>query len=82
MHTIEETDMLDTKLDLLIKRLDKHDATKETTYDTVQALDPHMTCEVCGNAGHSGNDCPKTHEDVLNMNNNNGFHPQGGQGWN
>ena len=40
-----------------------------------------MTCEVCGNTRHSGNDCPETREDVCYMNNNR-FHPQGGQGWN
>ena len=42
-----------------------------------------MTCEVCGNIGHSRNDCPENHEDVCYMNNNNnGYHPLGGQGWN
>ena len=39
MHTVEETDMLATKLDLLIKRLDKH--------GTVQSLYSHIPCEVC-----------------------------------
>nr|BAD32083.1 hypothetical protein [Oryza sativa Japonica Group]BAD32087.1 hypothetical protein [Oryza sativa Japonica Group] len=33
--------------------------------------------------GHSGNDCPETREEVMYMgNNNNGFRPQGDQGWN
>ena len=72
MHTIEETDMLATKLDLLIKRLDKH--------GTVQSLYSHIPCEVCGNFRHLGNDCIETHEDTLNDNNE--FHPQGGPGWN
>jgi len=40
-----------------------------------------MTCEVYGIAGHSGNDCPKTQEEAMFLNNN-GFRPQGGQGWN
>ena len=40
-----------------------------------------MTCEVCGNTGQSGNDCPKTPKEAMFINNN-GFHPQGGQGWN
>jgi len=79
MHTMEETDMLAVKLDLLIKSLDKHATTKGPTYGTVQALNLHVTCEVCENAGHSGNDCPETHEDALN---NNGFRTQGGPGWN
>jgi len=42
-----------------------------------------MTCEVFGNVGHSGDNCPKTQEEALFLNgNNNGFRPQGGQGWN
>ena len=42
-----------------------------------------MTCEVCGNVGHSGDNCPETQEEALYLNgNNNGFRPQGGQGWN
>ena len=48
---------------------------------TLQALDARMTCEVCGNTGHSGNDCPKTPKEAMFINNN-GFRPQGGQGWN
>ena len=58
MHPMKEIDLLATKIDLLIKRLDDH-ATEPTT-GTVQAMDSHMTCEVCGNVGHSGNNCPKT----------------------
>jgi hypothetical protein len=74
MHTEEETDMLVTRLDLLIKRLDEHNAIQEATYGAVQVLNSHMTCEVCEN------DCLETHEDVLN--NYNGSRPQGGPGWN
>jgi hypothetical protein len=75
--------MLATKLDLLIKCLDTRAIEKEAMYGTVQALDSHMTCEVCGNTRHLGNDCTETHEGVLYMNNkNNGFRLQGGQGWN
>ena len=44
-------------------------------------MDTHMTCEVCGGTGHSGNFCPKTHEDLNLVNNHNSFHPQN-QGWN
>ena len=54
----------------------------------VQAMDSQMTCEVYGEVGHSGNNCPKTHEDAAYINNgfwqgnNNGWnnqsHPQGG----
>ena len=40
-------------------------------------------CEVCGNGGQSGNDCPEAREDAayINNNNNNGDRPQGGHGW-
>ena len=78
MHTAEEVDMLATKLDLLIKHLDEHDAIKGTPYGTIQLLYSHIPCEVCGNFGHSRNDCLETHEDALN--DNNGFCPQGGLG--
>ena len=74
MHTMKEMDMLATKMDFLMKRLDKHAHEKEAMYGTVMAMDLHMTCKVYGESGHSGNDCPKTHEDV--MNNNNGFRSQ------
>jgi hypothetical protein len=50
-------------------------------YDTVKAMDMHMTCEVYGESGHSVNDCPETYEDDTYI--NNGFYPQGGNnGWN
>ena len=43
-----------------------------------------MTCETCGETGHSGNYCPLTQEDPnfvgSNNNPNSGFCPQ--QGWN
>jgi hypothetical protein len=80
MHTVKETELLAAKLDLLMKRLDDHDKRPQ---GTVKALDSHVTCEVCGNTGHSGNDCPETREEAMYMgNNNNGYRPQGGQGWN
>ena len=50
-------------------------------YVTIEALDLHITCEVYGESGHSGNNCPETHEDDTYI--NNGFRPQGGNnGWN
>jgi hypothetical protein len=39
-----------------------------------------MTCELCGNVGHSGNDCTETHEEVAFI--NNGFCQPGNSGWN
>ena len=35
MHTVEEMDMQATKMDLLIKILDKHATTKGATYGTI-----------------------------------------------
>ncbi len=79
MHIVKETELLAAKLDLLMKRLDDH---KKRPQGTVKALDSHVTCEVCGGTGHSGNDCLETREEAMYMGNNNGYHPQGGQGWN
>jgi hypothetical protein len=40
-----------------------------------------MTCEVCGNVGHSGNDCPETRKEAQYI--NNGYRqPGGNNGWN
>nr|ABA97442.1 Transposable element protein, putative, Retrotrans_gag [Oryza sativa Japonica Group] len=79
MHTVKETELLAANLDHLMKRLDDHEKRPQ---GTVKALDSHVTCEVCGGTGHSGNDCPKTREKAMYMCNNNGYRPQGGQGWN
>ena len=49
---------------------------------TLQALETRMTCVVCGNVGHSGDNCPETQEEALLNGNNNKFRLQGGQGWN
>lgn len=76
MHNVKETYMLAAKMDLLLKRLDIHDDPRLKR--TVQAMDHRMTCEVCGNTGHSGNDCPETHEEAAFV--NNGYRPQGGHG--
>ena len=35
-----------------------------------------MTCEVCGDVGHSGKSYPKTEEDLNFINTDNRFHPQ------
>nr|AAL58163.1 hypothetical protein [Oryza sativa Japonica Group]AAN08662.1 hypothetical protein [Oryza sativa Japonica Group]AAP53351.1 Zinc knuckle family protein [Oryza sativa Japonica Group] len=75
MHTIKETELLAAKLDLLMKRLADQEKRPQ---GTVKALDSHVTCEVCSNTGHSGNDCPETREEAMYMgNNNNGYRPQG-----
>jgi hypothetical protein len=57
---MKEVDMLAVKMDLLLKRLDERAADKEPMKGTVKAMDSQMTCEVCGEVGHSGNDYPRT----------------------
>jgi hypothetical protein len=49
-------------------------------------MDSHMTCKVCDNVEHPGNDCLETREEASFMNNvnNNGFRNNNysNQGWN
>ena len=78
MHTIKETDMLAANLDLLLKKLDE--GNREQMSVPVHAMNSYSMCEVCGDGGHSGNDCPETREDAAYINNT-GFRLQGGQGW-
>jgi hypothetical protein len=53
---------------------------------TAKIMDADMTCEVCGNVGHSGNDCLETREEAsfINNGNTNGFRNNkiNNQGWN
>jgi hypothetical protein len=69
MHFVKEADMLAAKVDLLMKRLDDRAAEKEAMKSTVQAMESHMTFEVCGDVGHSGNVRPETHEEASYINN-------------
>ena len=72
--------MLAAKLDLLLKKLDEGNRPQMPV--PVHAMNLYFTCEVSGDGGHSGNDCPKTREDAAYINDNNtGLRPQGGQGW-
>ena len=72
--------MLAAKMDLLMKKLDE--GNRQQMLVPVHAMNSYFTCEVCGDGGHSGNDCPDTREDTAYINNNNtGFRPQGDQGW-
>ena len=78
---MKEMDILSAKIDLLMmKRLQEQAHDKDTMMGTVQAMDSHMTHEICGNIGHSGNDCAKTHEEATFINNR--FHQPGNNGWN
>jgi 6-phosphogluconolactonase/glucosamine-6-phosphate isomerase/deaminase len=72
MHQLKEIDMFSAKMDLLMKKLE--DWTNEKKED-MHIHDSHMTCEVCGDNGHSGSNCPETQVDVNYINNNN-CHPQ------
>jgi hypothetical protein len=79
MRTVKETDMLAAKLDLLLKKIDEGNRPQMPI--PVHAMNSYFTCKVCGDSGHSGNDCHETHEDAAYINNNNtGFRPLGGQG--
>ena len=81
MHSVKEADMLAMKIDLLLKKFEDYSQDK-AQMQTLQALETRMTCEVCGNVGRSGDNCPETQEEALFLNGSNGFRPQGGQGWN
>jgi uncharacterized coiled-coil protein SlyX len=74
-------DMIATKMDLLMKKLEA-----STNMETAKIMDAHMTCEVCGNVSQSDNDCLETREEAsfINNVNNNRFRKNNysNQGWN
>jgi hypothetical protein len=72
MHQLKEVDMMSAKKYLLMKNL-KDRANKKK--EVMHIHDSHMICEVCGDTGLSGSNCPETQEDVNHINNNN-YHPQ------
>jgi hypothetical protein len=57
MHQLKEVDLLSAKMDLLMKKLEDRVSEKK---EVMHVNDFHMTCEMCGNTGHLGNNCPKT----------------------
>ena len=83
MHQLKEVDILSAKRDLLMKKLD--DKARDNK-EVMHVYDSHMTCEGCGDTGHSRNHCPEMLEDVnyIIINNNNNYYnrPQQNQGWN
>ena len=71
MHSVKEADMLAMKIDLLLKKLEDYSQDK-AQMQTIQALEAHMMCEVCGNVRNSGDNCPETQEEALFLNGSNG----------
>ena len=55
IHQIKEVDMLSTKMDLLMKKLEDRANEKQ---EIMHIHDSCMTNEVCGNTGHSGGQLP------------------------
>jgi hypothetical protein len=72
MHQLKEVDMFSTNIDLLMKKLkDRANEKKEVMH----IHDSRMICEECEDTRHSGNNCPKIHEDVNFVNNDNCYCP-------
>jgi hypothetical protein len=72
MYQLKETDMLTGKVDLLIKRLKDQMGEKK---EVMHIHDSRMTCEECGDPGHSGSNCAELQEDVNYIIINNNYHP-------
>jgi uncharacterized sporulation protein YeaH/YhbH (DUF444 family) len=66
MHQLKEVARLSAKMDLLMKRLEDKALEKK---EVMQLFESRMTCEECGNTGHSGSQCPQLEEDVNYINN-------------
>jgi hypothetical protein len=71
MHQLKEVDMLSAKMELLMKRLEDKAPEKK---EVMQLFESRMTCEECGNTGHSTSQCPQLEKDVNYINNNNQYH--------
>ena len=59
--------MLAMKIDLLLKKFEDYSQEK-AQMQTLQALKVCMTCEVCWNLGHLGDNCQETQEEALYLN--------------
>jgi len=81
MHQLKEVDMLYVKMDLLMKRLDDRATEKK---EVMHIHNLGMTCEECGETGHTGTNYLGLREDMNyinnNNNNNNNYRPQQNQG--
>jgi hypothetical protein len=79
VHELEEVDMLTTKIDLLMKKLES------PGLDHLKMVDARVTCEEFGETGHIGINCPTVPQDVNFFGYfNKGFCPNQGfnAGWN
>jgi hypothetical protein len=56
MHQLKEVDMLSTKIDLLMKKLEDQASDKKKVNFINESC---MTCEECGEVGHSGHNYPE-----------------------
>ena len=72
MSQLKEVDMLAAKMDLVMKRLDERTVEKK---DVMHIHDSSMTCEECGETGHTGNNCQELREDVNYIINNYYYRP-------
>ena len=74
MHQVKETVVLSAKMDLIMKRLDEQATEKK---EVMLIHESRMTCEECGDVGHTGKSCPTLQEDMNYINNNNNnYRPQ------
>jgi len=88
-HALSEVDMLSSKMDLLMKKIEESSSKKGIkaiqTPTAVRAVEIDPWCKVCGGDDHSDNNCPETQEEVNYINtttsttgtgpkNNNGVH--------
>jgi len=74
MHQLKEVDMLAAKMNLFMKRLDERTIKKK---EVMHIHDSSMTCEECGETGHTGTNFLELREDVNYINNNYYYyHPQ------
>jgi hypothetical protein len=67
VHQLEEVDMLTTKIDLLMKKLEN------SGLDHLKMVNARVACEECGETGHMGINCPMVSQDINFIGNfNNG----------
>jgi hypothetical protein len=73
VHQLEELDMLTSKIDLLMKKLEN------PGLDHLKMADARVMCEECEETCHLGINCPTVSQDVNFVgNSNNRFHPNQG----